>query len=128
MKRIVCAALALTLLGTTAAQAHGWHGGGYGWHRGHGGDVALGFGLGFLALGIIAAESAHERHYRDRDAYYEDRDGPGAYDRERRHEDDRGGDARGAPTPLHRGDDGDRTYHGAGAPSRGDQGPDDGDD
>ena len=118
MKKIICAALALTLLGSTAAEAHGWHGG---WHGHHGrGDVALGFGLGFLALGIIAAESVHDRDqaYRDRHAYYDgrdgDRDGDG-YDRSRNYDNDgdradgyRGGDnAQGAPAPLHRDNRGD---------------------
>jgi hypothetical protein len=77
MKRIVCAVLALTLLGSTAASARGWNHGGYygrGFHHHHGGDgVALGFGLGILALGIIAAESAHERdRYRAEDRYYDE--------------------------------------------------------
>lgn len=71
MKRILCAALALTLLGTTAASARGWDHGGY---RGRGDGAAIAFGLGILTLGIIAAESAHDRdRYRDRDGYY-DRD------------------------------------------------------
>lgn len=84
MKKIICAVLALTLLGSTAAEARGWGGGGYhgGHHHGDGG-AALGFGLGILALGIIAAESSHhhDRYYADRDRYYRDRDRDGAYDR-----------------------------------------------
>lgn len=74
MKRIICAALALTLLGSTAASAHDWggHGGYYGGYRHHhGGDVVLGVGLGLLALGAIAAASDHDRYYRDRDGYYD---------------------------------------------------------
>lgn len=105
MKRILCATLALTLLGTTAASARGWghggggYGGGYHHHHG-GGDAALGFGLGILALGIIAAES--DRHH-DRDRYYRDReryddrdsyrgDGYRGDDRGYRGRDDRDGD------------------------------------
>ncbi|HEX4303027.1 MAG TPA: hypothetical protein VHZ78_09550 [Rhizomicrobium sp.] len=78
LKRIACAALALTLLGTTAAEARGWGGGYHGGYRHHGnGGAALGIGLGLLALGIIA-ETAHD-HDRDRDEYYRDRDRDGAY-------------------------------------------------
>ena len=108
MKRIICAALALALLGSTAAQARGWHDGG-GWHgRGGyhhgGGDAALGIGLGFLALGIIAAESAHDRDRYDRDERYTGRDDRGdSYrgdDRSRGYNDE--GDA---PRPLHQGND-----------------------
>ena len=108
MKRIICATLALTLLGSTAASARGWgnDGGGYrggyggGYHHHHGGDAALGIGLGILALGIIAAESDrhHDRDGYDRDRYY-NRDGNGdrvdGYrddDRGYRGHDDRDGD------------------------------------
>lgn len=86
MKKIACAALALTLLGSTAAQAQGWggHGGGWGGHGGwghghgwHGGDWALGLGLGFLALGAVAAAS-HDHYNDDRDAYER-----GRYDQQR---------------------------------------------
>ncbi len=91
MKRIICAVLALTLLGSTAAEARGWHGG-YGGYRHGRGDVALGFGLGILALGIFAAaESGHDRdRYRERDDYYRDRDGrdDGAYRNDRGGPDD----------------------------------------
>ena len=74
MKRVLCVALAATLLGTTAASADGWHHGGR--FFGHGGDgAALGIGLGILTLGILAAES-HRPYYRD-DGYY---GGSGAYD------------------------------------------------
>ena len=97
MKRILSAALALTLLGTTAASAHGWDRGGYGGYGGYGGGyhhrnggdgAALGFGLGILALGLIAAQSSrHHDRYRDRDGYY-DRN----YDRDRYRDRDRYGD------------------------------------
>ena len=82
MKKIICAVLALTLLGSTAAEARGWGGGYRGYHHGNSG-AALGIGLGILALGIIAAESSHhhDRYYADRDREYRDRDRDGAYDR-----------------------------------------------
>jgi hypothetical protein len=116
MKKIICAVLALTLLGSTAAEARdwgGWHGGGGRWHGGwhhHGNaDWAVGLGLGLFALGVIgAATSAHERdqYYRDRDAY--DRNygygGPG-YD-DRGAYDDRGYDNGYGPPP----DNGQRHY------------------
>lgn len=114
MKRILGTALALTLLTGTAASAHDWHGGyrggHHGYHYGRGDGAAIGIGLGILALGIIAAENAHDRDYHDRayappppppggdrgDGYYDDR-GPGAYD-----------DERGPPPPdADRGDDDD---------------------
>ena len=77
MKRLICATLALSLLGATAASAQSFHGGfghggfghggGYGreggWHgRGDGGAL-LGLGLGLFALGAIAASSEHDRYY-----------------------------------------------------------------
>jgi hypothetical protein len=72
IKRIIGAALALSLLGATAASAQGYrhggggyHGGGYhggGWH-GRGNDGALiGLGVGLFALGAIAA-SQQDRYY-----------------------------------------------------------------
>jgi hypothetical protein len=75
MKRLICATLALSLLGATAASAQPFHGGfghgGYshgGWHgRGNGGAL-LGLGVGLFALGAIAAASEHDRYY-DRYAY-----------------------------------------------------------
>src|ERR1700747_2969178 len=70
MKRVLAASLALSLLGTTAASADGWNGGGrhHGHFFGHGsGGVALGIGLGILGLGLLASES--HRHYYD-DGYY----------------------------------------------------------
>jgi hypothetical protein len=78
MKRLLSAltagALALSLLGTTAASAqpfrHGGYGGyhGGGWHdrgwRGHDNTGALvGLGIGLFALGAIAAASSHDRYY-----------------------------------------------------------------
>ena len=79
MKRVLCIALAATLLGSTAASADVWHHGG---HFGHGGDgAALGIGLGILTLGILAAES-HRHYYRDDGYYggagYDDRYGDGS--------------------------------------------------
>jgi hypothetical protein len=69
MKRLICATLALSLLGATAASAqsfHGGHGGfshGGGWHgRGNGGAL-IGLGVGLFALGAIAAASEHDRYY-----------------------------------------------------------------
>ncbi|MEI9995378.1 MAG: hypothetical protein WDM91_12340 [Rhizomicrobium sp.] len=115
MKRIICAVLALSLLGTTAAEARGW--GGYHGHYHHGGrgDVALGFGLGFLALGILAAESAHhDRYDRDRDYYDRGRGPDGAYDRDG----DRGDGARTYDRGRDSGYDRDN-----GAPGRNDHGP-----
>lgn len=80
IKRIACAALALSLLGSTAAQAESWgHGGGHdgGWHHHgwHGGGAFLGFGLGLLALGAIAHDEDVDRDRYDRDrAYQQDRE------------------------------------------------------
>jgi hypothetical protein len=79
MKRLISAAIALTLLGTAAASAQSYrHGGGYGhgsyshggYSRGYNGrnDGALiGLGIGLFALGAIAA-SSHDR-YDDRYEY-----------------------------------------------------------
>jgi hypothetical protein len=79
MKRLICATLALSLLGATAASAQSYRGGfghgGFGnrgyhdsWHgRGDGGAL-LGLGIGLFALGAIAAASEHERYY-DRAEY-----------------------------------------------------------
>lgn len=117
MKKIACAALALTLLGSTAAEARGWgHGGGWGHGHGwHDGGWALGLGLGFLALGAVAAASDHDRYYedraRDRDAY--DR---GRYDQERmdrdgyRDQPPPDGDDRAAPNGERHYDDEDDGY------------------
>ena len=77
MKRLLsgltAGALALSLLGTTAASAQPFRHGGYngyhgGWHdrgwRGHDNTGALvGLGVGLFALGAIAAASSHDRYY-----------------------------------------------------------------
>jgi hypothetical protein len=69
MKRLMCAALALSLLGATAASARPYHGGGYdyhhggGWHRGGGNGALIGLGVGLFALGAIAASQQHDRYY-----------------------------------------------------------------
>jgi hypothetical protein len=75
MKRLIttltASALALSLVGATAASAQPYrHGGGYhgGWHdrgwHGRGNDGALiGLGVGLFALGAIAAASSHDRYY-----------------------------------------------------------------
>jgi hypothetical protein len=81
MKRLICATLALSLLGATAASAQSFHGGyghggyshgGGGWHgRGNGGAL-IGLGVGLFALGAIAAASEHDRYegrYYDRYDY-----------------------------------------------------------
>ena len=104
MKRIICAALALTLLGSTAAEARGWGGGWHGGWHGDGAGVALGVGLGLLTLGAIAADS--DRHYRDREDYYRERD---AYERGR-HDQDRADHYRGDDDRNY--DDRDRHYDG----------------
>jgi hypothetical protein len=71
LKRLVCATLALSLLGATAASARTWSGDrhydrgsnyGYNHHswRGHhdnGAGVALGLGLGLFALAAIASQN-----------------------------------------------------------------------
>ena len=70
MKRLIGAALALSLLGTTADSAQPWHGsyrGGYshgygGYRHGNGAGVALGLGLGLFALAAIAASNDHDRY------------------------------------------------------------------
>jgi len=70
MKRLICAALAMSLLGATAASAQPYHRGG-GHHRGHNGGngaAIVGLSLGLLALGAIAASSQRDR-YSDR--YYD---------------------------------------------------------
>jgi hypothetical protein len=83
MKRLISAALALSLLGTTAALADPWRGGGNGYRGGHGyhdnyrrgrGDngagIALGVGLGLFALAAIAASNQNrDRYYGGYDYY-----------------------------------------------------------
>src|SRR5882757_7862764 len=68
MKRLVCAALALSLIGSTAAGAQpygrsgGW--GGYSHNRGdNGAGLAIGLGVGLFALAAIAASQHHDRDY-----------------------------------------------------------------
>jgi len=76
LKRLVCATLALSLLGATAASARTWSGDrhydrgsnySYNHHswRGHhdnGAGVALGLGLGLFALAAIASQN-NDRYY-----------------------------------------------------------------
>jgi opacity protein-like surface antigen len=87
MKRLICATLALSLLGATAASAQPFHGGyghgGYGYHGGgwHGrGAGLIGLGVGLLALGAVAAASEHDRYY-DRYDYGPPPPPPPAYGR-----------------------------------------------
>ena len=70
MKRLVCAALVLSMLGTTAASAQPFHRGGYGygWHNRDDTGTLIGLGVGLFALGTIAGVSDHDR-YNDRYAY-----------------------------------------------------------
>ncbi len=72
MKRLVCAALALSLIGSTAAFAHDNEGnwGGYSqqdrgdYRRGdNGAGLAIGLGVGLFALAAIAASQHHDRGY-----------------------------------------------------------------
>jgi hypothetical protein len=77
MKRLLSAltagALALSLLGTTAASAQSFRHGGYGGYRGGWNDrgwrghdntgALVGLGVGLFALGAIAAASSHDRYY-----------------------------------------------------------------
>lgn len=87
IKRIACAALALSLLGSTAASAAPWGGHG-GWHHGHGhgwrGVGFLGLGLGLLTLGAIAHDDAvdRDRERYEREEYYRDRERAYAQDRD----------------------------------------------
>ena len=79
MKRLISAALVLTILGSTAAVAdpRGRHGGGWRSHghydRGYrhgdnGAGLAIGLGVGLFALAAIAASQNNDR-YDDRGAY-----------------------------------------------------------
>lgn len=67
MKRLICAALALSMLGATAASAQPYRHGGYGyrggWHGRNDTGALVGLGLGLFALGAIAAASDHDRYY-----------------------------------------------------------------
>ena len=67
MKRLISAALALTLLGATAAAAqpyrHNNYSHSYGAHRHNDGGALIGLGIGLFALGAIVAASNHDRDY-----------------------------------------------------------------
>jgi len=71
MKRLISAALALTLFGTSAAVAEPWgrhggrggHGYGHGRHHGdNGAGLAIGLGIGLFALAAIAASQNNDRY------------------------------------------------------------------
>ena len=68
MKRLVCATLALTLLGTAAASADSYGRGGfdrgYSHHHGDNSGALIGLGIGLFALGAIVA-SQHDNDRRD---------------------------------------------------------------
>ncbi len=80
MKRLVCATLAVSLLGATAASAqsygHGGYNRGYSHSRGNDNTGALiGLGIGLFALGAIVAASSHNNdrdRYNGRDRYADD--------------------------------------------------------
>lgn len=89
MKRVLSLALAVSLLGSTAAMAGGWgghrHGGHYygshhSYYRGNN-NAAAAVGLGIFALGALAIISSQNANREPAPAYY-DRYGPppGAYD------------------------------------------------
>jgi hypothetical protein len=82
MKRLICAALALSMLGATAASAQPYRHGGYGyggsWHRHDDTGALVGLGLGLFALGAIVAASNHDRSY-DRYEYAPPPPPPPAY-------------------------------------------------
>jgi hypothetical protein len=72
MKRLVCATLALSLLGGSASVAAPYDHGGQGYnggydnqYRGHGGNNggAIVAGVGILALAAILASQQHHHHY-----------------------------------------------------------------
>jgi opacity protein-like surface antigen len=82
LKRLVCATLALSLMGATAASARPWnsghhadrshysysHGDRYGWrgdrhYRNDGAATALGIGLGLFALAAIASRNDDRYYY-----------------------------------------------------------------
>ena len=78
MKRLVCAALAASLIGSTAAIAdpydHGNRWGGYSRqdrgdyrHGDNGAGLAIGLGVGLFALAAIAASQHRERNYNSYD-------------------------------------------------------------
>src|SRR6185312_8835753 len=84
MKRLISAALALSLLGATAASAAPTHGPiapvdyrhSYR-HHDNGNGAAIAAGIGFLALTAILASQNHDRDWYDRDRDYRYR----SYDR-----------------------------------------------
>ena len=74
MKRLIAVTIALSLLGSSAAMADGWHGrydGRYE-HRGHGdAGAAIALGLGVAALAAIASQHYdHDGYYGHRARYY----------------------------------------------------------
>ena len=84
MKRLISAALALTLIGSTAAVADPYgHRGGWGGGRGHydrgyrhgdnGAGLAIGLGVGLFALAAIAASQHDEDRYDNRAYGYDNR-------------------------------------------------------
>jgi hypothetical protein len=84
MKRLVCATLALTLMGTAAASAqsygHGGYNRGYSHSRGHDNTGALiGLGIGLFALGAIVAASSHNDRDRYDDRAYQTNYAPNGY-------------------------------------------------
>ena len=84
MKRLVCATLAISLLGATAASAqsygHGGYNRGYGHSRGHDNSGALiGLGIGLFALGAIVAASSHNDRDRYDDRAYQSNYAPNGY-------------------------------------------------
>jgi hypothetical protein len=71
MKRLICATVALSLLGATGACAAPYHHGGFGnrgWHGRGAGGALIGLGVGLFALGAVAAASDRDR-YDDRYQY-----------------------------------------------------------
>ena len=73
MKRLISAALALTLLGATAASADSYGRGGYDRGYGHGGHdnngALIGLGIGLFALAAIAASQHNDRDRYDERGY-----------------------------------------------------------
>jgi hypothetical protein len=86
MKRLLSIALALTLMGSSVAMAHGYQGGGYGDRRGYNGysapnrdgygyrdrsnTPAAAVGVGILALGLFAALASQHNNDRYSSGYY----------------------------------------------------------
>ena len=89
MKRLLSITLALTLLGSSVAMAHGYQGGGYGDRRGYNGyngysapyrggygyrdrgnNTAAAVGVGILALGLFAALASQHDNDRYSSGYY----------------------------------------------------------